>query len=149
MIDTNDLMALFGVLGIGVVILIVALLCFGAVIFLIARIKMFKKCGKEGWKAIIPFYTNYVFCVEICGLHWAWFVASLVIGFLSVKNIYVSALNLFVNGMSYYNLAIRCKKDPIPSMIFGAIAPAIMACIYGFGTIDYDENIIVKSSGLF
>ena len=42
----------------------VGIICFSAIIYIISVIGMFKifeKCGLEGWKAIIPFYNDYVF----------------------------------------------------------------------------------------
>lgn len=38
-----------------------------AVISIIAMWKIFEKAGREGWKAIIPFYNMYVL-TEICGM---------------------------------------------------------------------------------
>ena len=43
-------------------------MCFSAIIYIIGVIGMFKvfeKCGLEGWKAIIPFYSDYVFSEKV------------------------------------------------------------------------------------
>lgn len=37
------------------------------VVYVIGLWKLFKKAGKQGWEAIIPFYNTYVL-VEISGL---------------------------------------------------------------------------------
>ena len=87
------------------------------VIGIVSKIKLFQKCGKEGWKAIIPFYSSYVFMVEICGLHWAWFVASIATDILSFGNAIAKVLGVFVNAIAFYNLAARCNKDKIATMI--------------------------------
>ena len=44
------------------------IICFSAIIYIIGVIGMFKvfeKCGLEGWKAIIPFYNEYVFSEKV------------------------------------------------------------------------------------
>lgn len=38
-------------------------------VYVIGLWKLFKKAGKQGWEAIIPFYNTYVL-VEISGLNW-------------------------------------------------------------------------------
>ena len=119
------------------------------VVGIVAEVKLFKKCGKEGWKAIIPFYSTYVFTVEICGLHWAWFVATLATSLLSISNSVIRLLHIFINAMSFYNLATKCNKDKIASMIFGGLFPAITSMVYGFSKLDYDNSIPVKESGVF
>ena len=46
----------------------VGIICFSSVIYIIDVIGMFKvfeKCGLEGWKAIIPFYNDYVFSEKV------------------------------------------------------------------------------------
>lgn len=142
--------ALVATLGLG----IVCALAFGifvlAILMLVARIKLFKKCGKEGWKAIIPFYSSYVFIVEICELHWAWFVVDLLIelSFITTEGL-TSIIKVFVSAMCFYNLAIKGNKDKIPAMIFGGIFSGIMTLVYGLGSYQYNKEIEVKKSGLF
>lgn len=130
-----------------------AVLCILGLAALIAMIlgkyKLFKKAGEPGWLAFIPFYSNYVFYTRICGLHWAWFAGWLAVTFLSLGNIVVTALKLFVNGIAYYNLAIRCNRDKTASLIFGAIFPSIVEMVYGFSPWNYDKTIEVNQSGLF
>lgn len=130
--------------GISLIIVLV-LLC----VLLFGRYILFKKCGEKGWKSFVPFYGTYVFYCEICGLHWAWFVATIIVDYISISSNVVQLLNIFVKAMAFYNLAIRCKKDPIPSMIFGGIAASITTMVYALSKIDYDKSIEVKQSGLF
>lgn len=129
--------------GIMVFILIVAL-C-----MLFAECKLFSKCGYSWWKAIIPFYSEYVFLNKICGLHWAWFAGWLAASFLSLGSVIVTFVKLFVYGIAYYNLAIRFNKDKTASMIFGALFSRIVNFVYAFGKGEYDGSIPVKESGLF
>lgn len=121
----------------------------GLVIYLIAKVRLFRNCGKQGWKAIIPFYGSYVFYCEICGLHWAWFVAKVASTLLSFNNTVVGILEIFINAMAFHNFALRTRKDNIPAMIFGGLVPSIMTVIYGFSTFYYEPTIEVKNSGLF
>ena len=135
--------------GIITALVIIGILIVGLFVFLFGRVFLFRKCGVEGWKAIVPFYGTYVFFVDICGLHWAWYVAYLLIDCVSVSSTTVQFLNTFVNAMAFYNLAIRCNRDKIPSMIFGGIAAPVMTMIYALSNIEYHKEIEVKSSGLF
>ena len=111
------------------------------ILLLVGRVLLFKKCGQSWWKAIIPFYSTYVFQVEICGLHWAWYLGYLVLS--------ATFLNRFVNGIAFYNLAKKTGKDPIPSMIFGGFFTAIVTMIYGVSNIEFKADAKVKSSGIF
>lgn len=143
----NDVIAFIG-LGVFVTILIFSLLI--CIFLLIGKCKLFEKCGKSGWLAIVPFYGDYIFIVEICGLHWAWFVGVLLIALSVITTGGVSSvLKIFVNAMCFYNLAIKGKRDPIPAMIFGGLFNSIVAAVYGFGDYQYYPEIEVKNSGVF
>ena len=137
-------------IGIGVFITLTIFSLLVCIFLLIAKCKLFKKCGKNPWLAVVPFYGNYVFIVEICGLHWAWFVATLLVAFsvITTKGV-TSVLKIFVNAMCFYNLAVKGKRDPIPAMIFGGLFSGILYAIYGFGNYQYDKDIPVKNCGLF
>jgi len=145
----NAINGLIAVVGISFVMLLVLLLCSLWLIIIIARCKLFVKCGYAWWKAIIPIYRKYIFIVKICGLHWAWFIASVISLFIAVEANVVALIRLFVNAMSFYNLAIRSEKDKTEAMIFGAIVPGIMTMIYGFSRLEYNDDIDVKESGVF
>ena len=138
-----------GLLGVGLSLAICLLALAFIVVYLFARVKFFKKCGKVGWYAIIPFYGTYIEYTEIAGLHWAWAAACIAVNVLSISNATVRVLRLFVSAMSFYNIGLRGRKDPIPTMIFGALFPEVMTIIHGFGDYAYDGSIPVKLSGLF
>lgn len=121
----------------------------GLIVFLFGRFILFRKCGESGWKAFIPLYGTYVFFVNICGLHWAWFLAYTFVDFLTISNNVVQFLNFFVKAMAFYNLAIKCDKDKIPSMVFGGLASPIVTMIYALSKIQYNKDTPVKPSGLF
>lgn len=139
-----------GMISATLVLIFLIIAIVGIVIYLIGLVKLFKKAGQPGWCAIVPFYNDYVFTVKICGLHWAWYVGILASSLLlATSNYAASVLRLFVKGMCFYNLAIKCSKDPIPSMIFGALFPEVVTVVYGLNNSYYDNYIEVKPSGLF
>ena len=150
MMNENFDLGLFTGAFLGVFIIIAILLIAYAVAYIVALAKLFKKAGIEGWKAIIPFYNRYVFLNKVCGLHWAWFVVSLICTFSIIFTPTVTlAIGYFINAIAFYNLSIKCYKDKTASMIFGALAPEIMTMIYGFGSCNYSKYMPVKPSGLF
>ena len=58
--------------GLAVFFVFIMIICLIAVIFkVVSRWIFFKKCGEEGWKALIPFYTDYT-VIKIAGLNWWW-----------------------------------------------------------------------------
>lgn len=133
-----------GFVGISAVFIVVILVL--VIMLLLGRIWLFKKCGQAGWKAIIPFYSDYVMDCKVCGLHWAFFVAEEFLTFGTATQL----VNVVIRAMRYYNLAIKCHKDPIPSTIFGALFPSIVEMVYGFGSsYEYDVNEPVGNCGFF
>ena len=79
----KDLTALFATLGV-FIFFVVALLIAYLIFYIIGKIKLFQKAGKNGWEAIIPFYSDWVL-TEISGLAWYWFlflIAPTIIGFI-------------------------------------------------------------------
>ena len=137
--------------SVGFVVALIALIIVmvGLFVFLFGRVILFRKCNYPGWKALVPFYGTYVFFTNICGLHWAWYLAYILIDGLTASNTTVQFLNMFVKAMAFYNLAIRCNKDKIPSMIFGGIASPIVTMVYALSNIEYHPEIEVKQSGIF
>lgn len=137
-------------LGVGFVLIISIALLALIILMIVGRVKLFKKCGHPGWKAIVPFYTDYVFFTQICGLHWAWAAACIVTSVLSLESVTIRVLTLLVDAFGFYNLAIKCHKDKIATMIFGALFPHIIVMVYGLNKdITYYPYEEVKQSGLF
>lgn len=138
----NTAMAgLVGVYFIFVIIIFVFLVC-----LLIGRIALFRKCGEAGWKAIIPFYSDYVMDVKICGLHWAVYIAEEFLTF----NTYTWIIKTLILAMRYYNLGKKFHKDIVPTTIFGALFSSIVEMVYGLGsTYTYDANEKVGNLGFF
>ena len=99
--------ALFAFLGI---VMVFALII--AILLIIARWKIFTKAGEEGWKAIIPVYSDMVLC-KISGV-WEWyplvvFGASLVSGMLSgISESLGGIITLLASIASIYYTVILC-----------------------------------------
>lgn len=98
--------------GFFLVLIVIALI---ALIYgLIVNILLYKKCGQAGWKAIIPFYSNWVLLVDICKLHWIVFVVTLAYGLLSgvaVLGTILGLASIFAYVCTNYNLAKKFGKD--------------------------------------
>lgn len=116
------------------------------VFLLIGRIVLFTKCGVSWWKAIIPFYSDYVMDVQICGLHWALYIVDEFLSF----GMFTRLIDRLVWALRYYNLAKKCHRDPIPATIFGALFPTVVEMVYGFSSnCTYDANEPVGNCGFF
>ena len=60
--------------GLGVFAVILAIFAIPIlVLFIMGAVKTYKKAGKQGWEAIVPFYNSWIY-VEIAGLN-SWWVA--------------------------------------------------------------------------
>lgn len=129
-------------------LLIILLTIVFIVLYIVGNVLLFKKCKQKGWKAIIPFYSDYVFLVDICKLHWGWCLGYLVVSFLSLGNLIFRLFKMFVSGIAFYNLAIKTEKNEKVAMIFGAILSPVLKIIYGLGDIEYIDRE-TKPSGLF
>ncbi len=151
-------MSLTAVLGVLVAILGIFFIFFciifvvGLILTIIGKWKVYKKCGKQGWEAIIPFYNDYVLC-EIAGLEW-WFF--LIINAVIICNVLLLSILSPVAGIASlgasfcanYNLAKKFGKDPVSYGIGLTILPFIFYPILGFGMSEY-SNINVSSYGPF
>ena len=137
--------------GIFLVVLVILLAIFIPVI--IAEWKFFKKAGKKGWEAIVPFYNTWTL-IEIAGLNWWYFLIS--IG-LSLASSYMDDLSLvitlasyYINFIIYYNIAKKTKQNEILYGILGIFVPFVPMLILGFSkNITYDKNIEVSPNGVF
>lgn len=137
-----------GILIFGLIILAIALAV--GIIQLIAQWKIYKKAGKDGWEAIVPFYTNWVL-VEIAGLKWYWFL-----GFFAPTVFEVIGLG-FLGWIAYYflmfnisyNLSKKFNKG-VGFAICTTLFTPICFAILGFSKNEiYDNNIQVSENGVF
>lgn len=126
-----------------------------SIITIIAQWKFFKKCGKNGWEALIPFYNTWTM-IEVSGLNWWYFliliaptIITLVIGSTFINNLF-SLLIYFVYFLIYYNIAKKTKQNEILFGILGIFVPYVALIILGFSkNIFYDNNIEVNPNGVF
>lgn len=122
------------------------------VVYIVALWKLFKKAGKNGWEALIPFYNTYVL-IEISGLNWWYFLIAISGTILSFFNIEIlspvfklaaSAVNFF----AFYNIAKRMKVSPIGYAIAAIFVKPIIVMILGFSNnYSYDKTIPVSKNG--
>lgn len=146
----DTFLGLLGIFGSFVIILIVIFIAI-LVVYTIGLWKLFKKAGRQGWEAIIPFYNNWVY-VEIAGLNWWYFlliIANTIINiceldFLSsIASISYYIALFFCN----YNIAKRLHKDTIFAAIM-TVAPFIMIPLIGFSKeYVFDSSIAVNPNG--
>ena len=72
---------LFAALGFFAILILIIIIPI-VIVFIVAKCKMYKKAGKNGWEAIVPFYSDWIY-TEIAGVEWWWFIA------LIASNIFV------------------------------------------------------------
>ena len=93
--EVNALEAFFELLW-GLLMFFVMLMLIAAVvlyiIFSISKYGMFRKAGKPGWAALIPFYNNYTLFSMLYGNGW-WFLACL-IPFVGIVVSIISVIDL-------------------------------------------------------
>lgn len=149
MVSENLGEVLFGIiasLSIGVLLIVIFGGLLVVVLLLVARIKLFKKAGVEGWKAIIPFYGTYVFFCQICEIHWGFFVAFCFLTFGG----FTALVNAIILAIAFYNLALKCHRDTAATTIFGAIFSGIVTLVYGLSSkYQYDKTVPVGNCGFF
>ena len=134
-------------LGFGLLLVFLAILIPIIVVYIIGLWKLFKKCGKNGWEAIVPFYNTYVL-VEIAGLNWWYFLIAIAGTIFSGLGILGQLASMAVNFFVFYNLAKKFKKEPIPWAIGGTLVSPIIAMIFGYASsFVYDPSVEVSKNG--
>lgn len=129
-----------------------------AIVFVIGRWKFFKKAGKNGWEAIIPFYSDWVL-VEVAGLDWYWFLALIANSILSILSSIIPLFGtlsylgfvavILARVCVFFNLSKRLHKDT-SWIVLGTIFEPIMLTIAGFNnSITYDAEVPVTKNGIF
>lgn len=126
-----------------------------SIVTIIAQWKFFKKCGKNGWEALIPFYNTWTL-LEISGLNWWYFlillaptIITILIGGNAINTLF-SLAAFFVYFLIYYNIAKKTKQNEILFGILGIFVPYVAIMILGFSkNITYDNNIEVNPNGVF
>lgn len=115
--------------------------------------KVYKKAGKQGWEAIIPFYSTWVLN-EIAGLNWWWFLISISGIILSILGIpglsqLASLASVLANINMSYNVCKKFKKEG-GFFVLLALVPVVGYAILAFDDkCVYDSNIEVSNNGFF
>lgn len=121
------------------------------VVYIIGLWKLFKKAGKNGWEAIVPFYNGWTL-VEISGLNWWYFlimISTYIVSFLDIDGL--SGLSwlasLGAKFFCYYNISKKLHKTTGFAVLM-TIFPVIMIPLVGFSK-DYvfDNSVSVSVNG--
>lgn len=135
-----------------VLILILGLLAIAiGIIYIVALWKLFKKAGKKGWEAIIPFYNTYVL-IQIAGLNWWYFLIAIsgtIITLIGLNNLswITNIATLAVNFFIFYNIAKKMKKSPVGFGVAGIFISGILVMVLGFSKNEFDNSIAVSPNG--
>ena len=119
----------------------------GLILTVVGKWKVFKKAGKNGWEALIPYYNTWVLC-EMAGIKW-WFFLIIIAGSLLGGSSIGGLLGLaalvaiyFVN----YNIARIFGKEPVGFAFGLTLLPFIFYPILGMGDATY-KNVKVSEYG--
>ena len=151
--DVTGENALFGGLAafLGGALIFFLLIVIAIVVFLIiAMVKVYKKAGKAGWEAIIPYYNNWVLC-EIAGVKWWFFLimaANAICGILGLIVLEPLAMLVSLAGSFavHYNIALKFGKDGVGYGIGLTLLPVVFYPILAFGNATFND-IKVSSYG--
>ena len=144
-LDFNE-RAIFGgaaaILG-GALIFFLLIVIAVVVFQIIAAIKVYKKAGRAGWEAIVPYYDTWVLC-EIAGVKWWFFLASaatLICGMLGLFMLEPLAVivSLLASFAIHYNIALKFGKDGIGYGIGLTLLPVVFYAILGFGSAEFKD----------
>ena len=147
--NENELVAIFAGFGIFIVLILLAVSVFS----IICTWKVFKKAGKQGWEAIVPFYSAWILN-EISGLNWWWFLLAIsgaIVGVLGIPLLSELAplAALLANINMAYNLSKKFNKDN-GFFVLLALIPLIGYAMLAFDQkANYDANVAVSKNGFF
>ena len=128
------------------ILIVIAILVFQ----IIATVKVYKKAGKSGWEAIVPYYSGWVLC-EIAGVKWWFFLimcATSICGLLGlvVLEPLASLVSLAGSFAVNYNIALKFGKDGVGYGIGLTLLPVVFYAILGFGDATFND-VKVSSYG--
>ena len=152
-------------LGVILAIILIPILLFIVIISILQIIgqwKLFKKAGKKGWEAIIPYYNMWTL-IEISGCKWWYFliiIGSSLLSFYISFNINESthfSINMlegiglliyyFIIYCVNYNIAKKFNKDH--GFAIGlTLIPFVFYLILGFGKYKFNNDEDVSPYGV-
>lgn len=129
--------------------------------------KLFKKAGKGGWEALIPYYNKWVL-TEISEVNWWWFLILVFAPMLSISysigsnfnedatmmvalapiSMMLSIGEIMANLVISINLAKKFNKGAAFGVLI-ALLPIIGIPIIAFGKDKYDFDVKVPANGIF
>ena len=136
---------------------------------IVSRWLYFKKCGEEGWKALIPIYTD-ITLVKTSSLNWWWILplyattistiynylveynvlnTTLTLGIISPILSLLSLVAIFAKFNIGYNI---CKKFNISfgfAFVIALVEPIGLMILALSKSYSYDSNIQVSPNGVF
>lgn len=112
-----------------VYIMLTAIAFMTAIVSLIANWKLFEKMGYDGWKGIIPFYSEYILVKELYGSGW-YFLLLLI----PIVNIYYACGLMNRLGQRFHK-SLRWRV--VLLIIFGMYGEWILA----FSNDVYDKSV--------
>lgn len=146
--------------------MILGIACFGiifAVIEIIARIKIFQKIGIDAWKAIIPFYGDYVLAEQVWDtkfiiLSWIVMGASIFSTYLTGIKFIGIIFRLLSMILPFVSLAIHFRFCQWTGRAFNKsngfiigmfILPIVFDTMLGFNADEYVDNMFLESDDEF
>lgn len=140
---------------------ILGLIILLSILELIGKWKLFKKAGKNGWEAIVPYYNLWTL-VEISECKWWFFLLAIASTILSfdisldlneASSISYNALemigslaNLFAMLMINYNISKKFNKS-MGYAIGLTLLPFVFYPMLGLGSSKFDNNVKVSPYG--
>ena len=151
-IPSSSTAGVFGGLAVGMIIVLCIIFVAVAVFMIIAEVKLYKKAGKKGWEAIVPFYNQWVY-VEIAGLNWWWFlivIGGTILGTVDDDLSAIGALaSLFGAFVCNFNIAKKFHKDTGFAVLM-TLFPIVLIPMLAFGkSYEYDNSVAVTPNGPF
>lgn len=148
----EDLYATLAVLG-GLLIVLLIVVLAVAVVLLIGKWKFYVKAGQSGWKAIIPFYTDYVLACDIAGLKWWWFLILLcptILNLVGLEGGLITLANLvqlFATANVAYNLSKKLNKST-GWVVATTLLTGLMIAIEGYSKANnFNASAVVTENG--
>lgn len=152
MYNMEALESILAIIG-GALIFVVILLIAWLVFYFVGAWKFYVKTGREGWKAIIPYYNNWVL-VEMAGLKWYWFLLAQaatifsLLGFHGALATIASLVSMAAGFNISYNLSKKLNKDVGYAIVLW-LFQGILLPILGFSNSTvWNESAPVTGDGL-
>ncbi|MBQ6494754.1 MAG: zinc ribbon domain-containing protein [Bacilli bacterium] len=145
----EGIIAALGVFAIFLLILIIPVV----VIYIIGAVKTYKKAGRQGWEAIVPFYNNWVY-VEIANLNTWWVAVVLAYSIAKLLDmddlVSLAALgSLFGKFVCNYNISKKLHKDTAFAVLM-TLFPVVMIPLIGFSdSYTFDNDVELSKNGPF